>query len=589
MKRVVKRLKNTKIRTELIWSHIFIALIPFILMGIAGIVFSVKEAEKNVNQHTTQTVQQISRTLDIYMNDIEKVVDMMVYTIEEVGPTKGRGWANTEDLIEEEMSRLMKTHNEIAGVLYASADNRYISTGMSRISRDEFQKEHWYQKACQDGNRIHIISDVTGRNIMTDAAYSVDDVFSVVKAVHNPLTGEICGVLLLDIRHTIISEAIQDALVGSSGFAFVLDDTDRVVYAPINEVVYRIRPEWLQDESEALNAGLLGKRYHIRFRTSDLTGWKVVSVTSYIEVMRDINQMILLYSIMLAMTLFLVFYVSVRLSDTITRPVVELRNIMKEAEKGDLSLRFEGAGQDEITELGHNFNHMIGRIQELLIRVYEEEEAKRQAQLKIVQEQFKPHFLYNTLDTINWMARDHGADDIVKLVEALTNVFRISLSKGKDFITIKEEISYISSYLYIQQIRYGEKVHYEIETDESCDLVEIPKLILQPLVENAIYHGVKLRRCAGHLKVSIQRIEDRIALSVQDDGKGMNAENTEKLRRMFDADRKSGDGGGFGLFYVKERLYLRYRKAYSVEVESAEEQGTKITIWIPYEKPTLVK
>lgn len=583
MGKMMSKLGNTKIRTKLICSHILIALIPFLLVGMVGIVFSVKEAEKNVNQHTTQTVNQISQTLDIYMGDIEKVVNMMTAMIEDTDLVGSGEQNGDEEAIRDEMKRLMDTHDEIAGILYASADDRYVSTGMTRIARDSFQKEQWYKKACENADMVHIISTVTGRNIMTDVGYSVDDVFSVVKAVRNSATGEIAGVLLLDVRHTIISSAIRDALIGSEGFVFVLDEADHMVYTPINEVVYRIRSEWLEDETEPLNAGILGDRYHIRFKTSAYTGWKVVSVASFGEVMGDINQMIAIYTIMLVLTLVLVFYMSVRLADTITRPVLKLRNLMKQTEKGDLSLRFEGEGQDELSELGRKFNHMLEQIQGLLNKVYEEEEEKRQAQLKIVQEQFKPHFLYNTLDAINWMAREHGVHDIVKLVEALTNVFRISLSKGRDYIEIREEVSYVSSYLYIQQTRYGDKVLYEIEVDESCYPVMVPKLILQPLVENAIYHGVKLKRHAGRLRVEIKREEENIiALSVSDDGKGMDIETTERLRRMLGSGEKK-EGTSFGLFYVKERLSLKYGNAYSVQVESAEDEGTTITIRIPAE------
>ncbi|MCR5755063.1 MAG: sensor histidine kinase, partial [Acetatifactor sp.] len=333
-----------------------------------------------------------------------------------------------------------------------------------------------------------------------------------------------------------------------------------------------------------LNVKILGKSYHIRFKNSEYTGWKVVCVASANELMGDIYQMILLYVCMLFLTLVLVTYLSRWLSGMITRPVVELRNRMKETEKGDLSVRFAGDGKDEISELGRTFNHMLERIQQLLNKVYEEEEEKRQAQLKIVQEQFKPHFLYNTLDTINWMARDYGADNVVKLVDALTNMFRISLSKGQDYIEIREEIKYISSYLYIQQIRYGEKVSYEISVADECLHVMVPKLILQPLVENAIYHGVKLKRCEGHLKVCVAAEENRISLSVADDGKGMSEEKRQELCKLFYSTQKPEEQSSFGLFYVKERLRLRYGVHYEVEVESKEDVGTRITIYIPKEQ-----
>jgi len=164
----------------------------------------------------------------------------------------------------------------------------------------------------------------------------------------------------------------------------------------------------------------------------------------------------------------------------------------------------------------------------------------------------------------------------------LTNVFRVSLSKGKDYITIKEEILYISNYLYIQRIRYGPRVNYEIDVDEICSRTMVPKLILQPLIENAIYHGVKKKRGDGHLKICVCREDERwISLSVEDDGKGMPPEKVEELIRILNQPTQPEENKSFGLFYIKERLRLRYNDMFRVNVESLEEAGTKFTIYIP--------
>lgn len=580
MQRGTNPLSKYPIRTKLILSHICIAFIPFILFGTLGIVFSLREATKNVNQYMNQTVNQINRSIDVYMTDITKAVNMMAGMIEDEGGTDSE---EGKENIEKEMRRLMTSHNEIAGILYAGADEDFVSAGMTRISRDSFKKEEWYKAACEDMDKVHIISTITGRNIMTDAVYATGDVFSLAKAVKNNRTGNIDGVLLLDVRHTIIQEAIWDAWISSEGFVFVMDEYDRMVYTPVNPVVYRILPEWLVSENEPIDVKILGKSYHIRFKSSVYTGWKVVGVASTDELMGGIYRMILGFTMMLLVTLTVVVYLATWLSGMITRPVVALRNLMKETEKGDLSVRFDPSGEDEINKLGQTFNNMLEQIQMLLDKVYEEEEEKRQAQLKIVQEQFKPHFLYNTLDTINWMARDYGADDVVKLVDALTDMFRISLSKGKDYIKISEELKYISSYLYIQKIRYSEKVTYEITADDDCMDVVIPKLILQPLVENAIYHGVKLKRTPGHLYIRVEKDNDRVALSVEDDGKGMDKEQLHALSEMLQSSEKPRENDSFGLFYVKERLRLKYGSNYEIKAFSKVDEGTKIVLCIPRE------
>lgn len=588
MKKIMNIFQNMRIREKLIYSHIFIALIPFLLIGALGIRLSLQEAEKNADQHTSQLITQVGQTLDIYINGIEKAANTMIGVVQSTGltdleKTDEKLWGEGSHRIDGMMEILADTHKEIAGILFAFENDRYISVGMSRISRDSFQEEKWYQVACDKPDEAHIISSVTGRNIETDDVYSTDEVFSVVKAVRNPKTGEVAGVLLFDVSHTMIQAAVKDAIIGTDGFVFVLDSENRMVYTPQNKIVYRIKPEWLTDENHAVVARILQNSYHIRYKTSQYTGWKIVSVASYQEVMRDVRRMIGLYMMILVLVLALVFVIVIRISDTITKPIVELRNLMKKTEGGNLTVRFQGDGEDEVSQLGRKFNRMLERIQELLNRVYEEEESKRQIQLKVVQEQFKPHFLYNTLDTINWMARDHGAMDVVQLVDALTNVFRISLSKGKDYISLEEEMKYISNYLYIQKIRYGQKVTYEIQAEEFCMKAEVPKLILQPLVENAIYHGVKLKRGKGHLKVWIRREGKQIAMSVCDDGRGMDRETAAKIRGILEGSVKAEENGSFGLYYVQERLRLKYQNEYSIQVESGENVGTEITLRIPGE------
>jgi two-component system, sensor histidine kinase YesM len=238
---------------------------------------------------------------------------------------------------------------------------------------------------------------------------------------------------------------------------------------------------------------------------------------------------------------------------------------------------------DEITELGMSFNIMIGKIKELLDSKIEEQENLKKAELRALQAQINPHFLYNTLDTIIWMAESKKTDQVVKIVSALSKFFRISLSKGMDWITIGEEVERIRSYLTIQKMRYRDILDFNIEVDKDVAENTILKLILQPLVENALYHGIKNKRKGGTISVRARKNgEDEILLEVEDDGIGFTPEKLNQLR----ADLEDDSGrikleSGFGLDNVNKRIRLYYGKPYGLTVQSEYTTGTCVTLVIP--------
>jgi two-component system sensor histidine kinase YesM len=348
-------------------------------------------------------------------------------------------------------------------------------------------------------------------------------------------------------------------------------------------VTYRVNPVWLEIEGvKAITTRINGEKYQIRQEYSDYTGWKIVGVFSLDEIMGPINTILYILISCLIFNLLCIVVFSLKISQTITKPIIQLKKLMKRAEAGDLKVRFDVNYQDEVSVLGGNFNQMLDRIEDLIQMVYMEQKNKRTAELKVLQGQIKPHFLYNTLDTINWMAREYEAEDIVKVVDALTSMYRIGLSHGKDYITLEEEIKYVSNYLYIQKIRYRNKLNYEILEDQSLKGFEVPKLILQPLVENAIYHGIKAKRGEGNLTIWTKELEGKfMELTVEDDGSGMTPEKMEVLNRMLNEPFMAEENQSFGLFYIKERLRIRYGNRFSVQVISSKDNGTKVTIRIP--------
>lgn len=590
MRKIKDLLLNVSLRTRMLLSNIVVALIPFLIFSIvSGFVF-LDHAQKTAEEHSVQLIHQVSNSMDVYVETIEKMVnyiqlelqDTPFFTMETEGAP---GWESETDYIRSVLENVANSHREVAGIFIATKEDLYVSTGMSRISRDPFQNERWYREASENPEEIQLISVVTGRNIVTNRSYSIDDVFSLAKAVQDPETGEVLGVILLDIRHDIIQSSINGVTIGEKGFVFVMDQEDNIVYTPVNGIVYRVNPKWVK-AMEPMSVQIQGGSYQIRSELSPYTGWRTVGVFSMDEVMSSVNTIVYILFTCVIISLVLVVIVSFKFSRTLTNPIFKLKRLMKQAESGDLTVRFNFQHNDEIGELGQSFNHMIARIDQLIQMVYVEQENKRTAEMKSLQEQIKPHFLYNTLDTISWMARDYDAEDIVRLVDALTNMFRIGLSHGKDIITVKEEITHVSNYLYIQKIRYKDKLNYVIHVDESLYAIEVPKLILQPLVENAIYHGVKAKRGGGTITITGVPEGENLVFTVQDNGAGMPQEKVEELNRRMSERSVLDEQKSFGLFYIRERIQLCYGTGYGVHVESTLGEGTRVTITLPlYQKP----
>jgi two-component system sensor histidine kinase YesM len=271
------------------------------------------------------------------------------------------------------------------------------------------------------------------------------------------------------------------------------------------------------------------------------------------------------------------------LSRSIYTPIKKLHDVTTTITKNDLQALLSSDNVDEITELGMSFNIMIGKIKELLDSKIKEQENLKKAELRALQAQINPHFLYNTLDTIIWMAESKKTDQVVTIVSALSNFFRISLSKGMDWITIGEEVERIRSYLIIQKMRYRDILDFKIEVDENAADNTILKLILQPLVENALYHGIKNKREGGTISVRARRKdENEVLLEVEDNGIGF---TPGKLAHVYaELANDSGDinmESGYGIGNVNNRIRLYYGKQYGLSIQSEYAVGTRVTLVIP--------
>lgn len=277
--------------------------------------------------------------------------------------------------------------------------------------------------------------------------------------------------------------------------------------------------------------------------------------------------------------------ISRRIMTNITEPIRKLCEMAGQAGQGDFAVRAQEGSDDELDVLNTSFNHMVEEVGKLVEDIRIEQLNLRATELKLLQAQINPHFLYNTLDTIIWLAEAGDSKQVVTLVSSLSDFFRTTLSKGRDYITVREEEAHVRSYLKIQQFRYRDILEYEIRIPEELYQYRILKLTLQPLVENALYHGIKNKRGMGRIRVTGEHKEDRLVFCVWDNGKGMDEAELARARKLIKGGQSGEDGpSGFGLFNVAQRIYLNYGAEYGLFVNSKEGEWTEFSVEIPVVK-----
>jgi two-component system, sensor histidine kinase YesM len=572
--------RSFNLRSKLMVYFLVILLLPLISLGIVGPSLYAKSIERETTSHTAAMIGQVNMSIELRVREMERLIDL----IAESGVVssffrKGSATASERQEISATLAGVSNTHPQIAGLLVVSDEDAWVSEGFSRTTRDPLTDERWYELARGAPGDVKLIARPIGRNIRSTRSYGADEVVSIVKAITDTADGRVKGAVLLDMRLSAIEELFTGSLLSKGGFLFIADSGGEMVYAPVNKVAYKIPLGVVSGDSTSAIVRVAGTDYQVLAQRSSYTGWETLGVFSLPESLREVLLIRYWTYIIGGITMLLAIVTAIFFTSSIAKPILDLRSLMKRVEHGDLSVRFSGAPGDEIGELGHGFNEMLERIQSLIDQVYVEQRSKREAELRILQEQIKPHFLYNTLDTIQWMAQENRVDDVVNMVGALTSLFRIGLNKGREFISLADELVHVESYLRIQKMRYEDKFDYVIRCDPAIRSMQVLRLILQPLVENAIYHGIKERRGHGTLSVEA-RIEDgELLLTVSDDGVGM---TEATLLRLQDSLEEGGPTvGGYGIRNVHERIRLTFGKPYGLSFLSVAGQGTVVTVRHP--------
>ena len=561
---------SRSIRTQFLLSLLIVLLIPVVLLGILSPLFYTRTVEDLTVNASFEMIGQVNRNLDQVFLKLEQLMTLTAHVPAVAEFLAGR--TGREGEVQGYLGALKTSHPELTGMVILNGQDQSELLDFTRVTRDPLLWESWARQALDEPQQMHILARPIGRNLRSRRTMG-DNVVSLIKAAPP-------GVILMDVHLKAIEKVFSTVRPGTLGFLYLADPAGDVVYAPVNPLVYRIPASFLKEGRSRSLFTIDGRDYQVLSTPSFYTGLSTVAVYSLDEALGGVRLLALFAILIGVLTFGLAIGVSFWVSAGIARPIVKLRRLMEEAETGNLDVRFPDPPNDEVGRLGQSFNTMIGEIGKLLDQVYVEQQKKREAEFRILQAQIKPHFLYNTLDTIHWMAQEKGADDIVGIVDALTRLFRISLSKGRDVIRLEEELEHVTSYLVIQKIRYLDKFDYTIDVDPALLSLPVVKLTLQPLVENALYHGIKEKSGRGRLTLSARREGDALVLTVGDDGAGMGPQALEALEKNLKQD-EDPSAQGFGVFSVHHRIRLVFGEGWGLSYQSAPGQGTVVSVRQP--------
>ncbi|QHW31360.1 HAMP domain-containing protein [Paenibacillus rhizovicinus] len=574
------------IRSSISFAFSCVILAAIVSISLISYQLSVGAVEKNSQGYIEEIIKQVNTNIQSYVDNMENISLLAMtskdvkYYISDNSFISAEERRPYEKRISDLFQAILYTRQDIANIMVFGYNGRFVSD--RRITdlnpNVNITQQAWYQDAKAAGGKS-VISAPHVQNIIQNEYRWVVSLSRELKSTDG-ITAE--GVFLVDLNLSVINDLASNINLGKRGYVFIVDQKGNIVYHPQQQLINsNLRGELIPEVTAAKSGTSFiandanGKRIYSIQDTS--FGWKIVGVAytdDLIASKSSLRNSILLYALCgLAISLLISFWLSHRLS----RPIRDLQSDMKLVERGNFDIQTEIRQMNEIGQLGRNFNMMVGRIKMLMNEIIQNQESKRKSELQLLQAQINPHFLYNTLDSIVWMAEQKQHEEVVLMTSALAKLFRASITKDQEIVPIRVELDHITNYLLIQKMRYESQLDYEIDFAEDILRNKTIKLLLQPFVENAIYHGIRNSPDKGLITIRGMHQGENIVFEVEDNGQGMPPEQLQRL--LLPEDGESGKG--IGIRNVNERIKLYFGHEYGIQIRSELEVGTCVTITIP--------
>jgi two-component system sensor histidine kinase YesM len=542
-----------------------------------------KSIQDNVGTYQADLVRELTTNIDTFMNELN-LLSMGPYQNPEIlkflnhNPNASLSFEE-RTMLEDFYKRIfINGRVDLIGLgLYGTNGSSYLlkPASVAIYGDEEWQDEDWSRNAPDAGQGVFI-----GPHEIRSVSGSRFQAFSIIRKIRSLETGKDLAYFVLDVDLEEFRNSINHLSNMTYQNVTIVDETANVVYQK-GELPLRLEETTRYRGMGTESVKWQGQSELLTYYTSPITGWttfQTVPVSFLLKDTIDVRNKIILIGIgCLALAVLLSAWISFR----VTNPISNLRNLMKRVERGDLKVSAPIRSRDEIGQLSHTFNIMVSRLSDLGYKLYESEIREKNSQIAALQSQVNPHFLYNTLGSISMYAEIQGNKEVVQMTHNLSKLLRYSIGSDHAEVSLKQELEHVKGYMAIQQIRYEERLKFVVRVEERLFNCQVIRLILQPIVENAIIHGFDQGNGNGTIELSVENAKDNIQITIEDDGIGISRTKLSHLNnKLIDASLPDGPGG-IGLVNVHRRISLRYGAPFGLTIEHSISGGTRIIILLP--------
>ena len=576
-----ERYRKMSIQMVLSLSFTAVAAAGMLLMSVSLIWRFSAVNEQLVAENSRRVLAQANLNLDSYLRRMMRISDTVYYR-----SIKNMDLA--EDDLTGDLSLLYEENrDDLVSLAVFDGEGALVSAvPLTALKRDaETADSDWFQAASQSMENLHF-STPHVQNIFDDPDYPYRWVVSLSRHVQLTRDGATeGGVLLVDMSFSGIEQVCRDVTLGSGGYLYLIDGGGELIYHPRQQLIYaglleennRAAADYRDGSRQEI---FQGRSRQVTVKTVGYTGWKLVGVAPAESWFAASPQLPLFGLTLLLFSIFLMAFLNFLISARISDPILRLERSIRELDKGLANVEIEEGGCYEVQRLSHAVASMVSTMRYLMDDIVRQEGQKRRSELEVLQSQINPHFLYNTLDSVIWMTESGQRQEAIQMVTSLARLFRISLSKGKSIIPLADELEHARHYMNIQQIRFKNRFTTEIQAKPGTEGLYTLKLIIQPLLENAVYHGMASAEDDGIIRVTAYREGEDLLIDVEDNGLGMRPELAASL---LDEDRPEvrTKGSGIGVRNVHQRVSLTFGEGYGLTIFSEPDEGTLARIRLP--------